>query len=143
MAISIEYNNGKHLSIDMVRRLDRMSDEDRKQMGENLKLDASEFQTRILLSGGREKKARESVEDIAQQVAVVDVGLDRWVIAENIIEAVPFTKEQAAKAKANGSQFNHHFCTAVDTVAGRVLSTETPAEIYRRRTFARKQGGPK
>lgn len=141
MITSIQYNNGKHLSIDMIRRLDRMSDEDRKQMGEKLKIDASVFNTRISLTGGREKKARETIEEITAQVPLVDIGLDRWVIAQSIVETAPFTDADASKAKENGSKFNHSFQCAVDTVAGRVLSTETQEEIVRRRATALKQGG--
>jgi len=136
MTLSIKYNDGKHLSIDMIRRLDRMSDEDRKQMGESLNMDASGFHTRVSLSGGREKKARESLEDFARQVPLVDIGLDRWIVAQNIVECVPFTQAQAEKAAERGSKFKHEFRSAVDTVAGRVLSTETPDEIMRRRAQA-------
>lgn len=141
MTNSIQYNNSKHLSVDMIRRLDRMTDEDRRQMSENLKIDASVFNTRLSLTGGLEKKARETIEDVASQVPLVDIGLDRWVIAQNIIETAPFTEGDASKAKENGSKFNHSFHCAVETVAGRVLSTETQEEIMRRRANALKQGG--
>ena len=143
MTISIQYNNGKHLSVDMVRRLDRMTDEDREQMSESLKIDASGFHTRISLAGGREKKARETIEELSRQIALVDVGPERFVVAQNIIEATPFTQEHADKAAEKGSKFNHDFQCAVEIVAGRVLSTETQEEIMRRRAAALRQTAPK
>ncbi len=133
MAHSIKYNDGKLLSIDMIRRLDRMTAEEQAQMSESLGIDGSKFQTRICLSTGKEKKARDDIEVIASQVPLVDVGADRFVIAQNIIGADPFTEEDAAKARARGSKFNHEFKSAVDTVAGRVLSTVSADVIMQRK----------
>src|SRR6056297_2140055 len=90
----LKYNDDKLLSADMVRRLDRMSDQDREAMADNLGIDASDFQTRILLATGKEKRARDAIEDFAMQIPLVDMGAGRWVIARNIIGAAPLTKRR-------------------------------------------------
>lgn len=127
----------------MIRRIDRMSDEDRTRMGKNLGINASDFQTRIILATGKEKRARQSIEDFAKQVPLVEMGAERWVIAQNIVGVSPIPAKRAKELSENGNGLNHDFKSAVETIAGNVWSTATPEEVMQRRAAAMRQGGPR
>lgn len=141
MSNSIKYNDSKQIATDMVRRLDRMSDQDRERMATNLGIDASGFQTRIILATGKEKRARNPVEDFAKQVGLVELAPERWVIARNIIGAEPISKERADQLRENGGQLNHDFQSAVETIAGTVWSTATVDEVMARKASALRPSG--
>lgn len=143
MSNSIKYNDQKQIATDMIRRFDRMTDQDRERMGANLGIDASDFQTRIVLSTGNEKRARNPVEEFARQVPLVELAPDRWVVAKNIIGAGPVSKERIADMRKDGGQLNHDFKSAVETVAGIVWSTATPDEVLQRKASALRQNVPR
>ena len=140
MSNSIKYNDSKQISVDMVRRLDKMSDQDRERMGTNLGIDASAFQTRIVLATGNEKRARTTVEEFSRQVPLVELAPDRYVIARNIIAAAPLPQDRPAQLKKNGGQLNHDFKSAVETLAGTVWSTATVDEVMQRKAAALRPG---
>ncbi|MCH9808829.1 MAG: hypothetical protein K0U74_13965 [Alphaproteobacteria bacterium] len=141
MSNSIKYNDQKQIATDMIRRFDRMTDQDRERMGANLGIDASDFQTRIVLSTGNEKRARNPVEEFARQVPLVELAPDRWVIARNIVGAEPITKQRTDQVRENGGQLNHDFKSAVETIAGTVWSTATVDEVMARKAAALRPGG--
>ncbi len=139
MSISIKYNDQKHLATDMIRRFDLMTDKERTRMSENLGIDASNFQTRIVLATGKDKKARDSIDEFARQVPLVEMAPGRWVIAKNIVGVETLPKKRTQQMEENGNALNHEFKSAVETLAGIVWSTATPEEVFQRKATALRQ----
>ncbi|MBU2581687.1 MAG: hypothetical protein KJ622_08215 [Alphaproteobacteria bacterium] len=79
-----------------------------------------------------------------QGIGLVNIGSDRHVVASNIKEASPFTKDDAEKlAGDKGYTLNQTFRSRIQTTAGALLSSATPEQVMSRRAKALEANGPK
>lgn len=142
MTKTLKINGGTVVPISAIRRIRPVTEEDRTRISERYDQvdDASKYQLQIEFADKTTKLIKDSLDDIrGQGVAVVNLGGDRYVPAVNIKFAEPFTKEDADKIKEKDYTLTQNFRSRVETTAGTVLSSATPAQVIERREKAIEQ----
>lgn len=129
--------------LDTIRLIRPLTDEDKAKAQTSLKekrgieIDTARLSVRIEFADKSSKLARESLEAIQKQgVGLVNVGSDRYVPAVNITGAEAFTKEDADRLKGDDYTLTQTFRAKVETRAGTMLSSATPAQVMDRRAKA-------
>lgn len=128
--------------IDTVRLVRPLTDEDKAKTKANLKenrgidIDPNRINIRIEFSDKTSKLARETLDVIKEQVGLVNLGGDRFTPAANITSAEAFTKEDAERLKGEDYTLAQTFRAKVETRAGSLLSSATPAQVMDRRAKA-------
>lgn len=141
MSKTLKINGATAVPVSAIRKIKPLTDADRERIaGRYEKLDASaaaKFQIQIEFADKSTKLASDSLDDIkGQGVALVNLGSDRFVPATNIKAAEPFTKEDAERVKGKDYTLNSTFRSRVETTAGALLSSATPAQVIERREKA-------
>lgn len=133
----------KVVPLDTVRLIRPLTDEDKIKAQESLKekrgidIDTGRINIRIEFADKSSKLARETIDAIEKQgVGLVNVGAERYVPAVNITGAEAFTKEDAERLKSDDYTLNQVFRAKVETRAGTLLSSATPAQVMDRRAKA-------
>ena len=139
----------KVVPLDTVRLIRPLTDDDKARAQTSLKekrgidIDTDRVSIRIEFADKTSKLARESLDAIQKQgVGLVNVGSDRYVPAVNITGAENFTKEDAERLKGDDYTLNQTFRAKVETRAGTLLSSATPAQVMDRRAKALDIGSP-
>lgn len=129
--------------IDTVRLIRPLSDEDKTKARDSLKekkgieVDTTRIALRIEFADKSSKLARETLDVLKEQgVALVNLGSDRYTPAINITAAEAFTKDDADRLKGEDYTLSQSFRSKVETRAGTVLSSATPAQVMDRRAKA-------
>lgn len=135
---SITINSGTIIPADTIRFVRPIDDAERTRLVERYGEDASAFNISIQFADKSTKLARETLDAVrAQGIGLVNIGAERHVVAANIKQASPFTKDEAAKLTGEkGYTLNQTFRSRVETTAGALLSSATPAQIMDRRAKA-------
>ncbi|PPC81017.1 MAG: hypothetical protein CTY39_10755 [Hyphomicrobium sp.] len=141
MSKTFKINGTTAVPVSAIRKIKPLTDADRERIaGRYEKLDAdaaAKFQIQIEFADKSTKLATESLDDIkGQGVALVNLGSDRFVPAANIRSAEPFTKEDAERVTDKDYKLNSTFRSRVETSAGAMLSSATPAQVIERREKA-------
>lgn len=138
MTKTLKINTGSLIPTDTIRFIKPIDAEERARLVERYGEDASDFNISIQFADKSTKLAKQSLDDVrGQGIGLVNIGSDRHVIAANIKEASPFTKDDAEKLSGDkGYTLNQSFRSRVDTTAGALLSSATPAQIMERRAKA-------
>lgn len=142
MTKTLKINGGTAVPVSAIRRIRPVTDEDRSRIAQRYDQveDASKYQLQIEFADKTSKLATDSLDEIrAQGVAIVNLGGDRYVPAVNIKFAQPFTKQDAEKIKDKDYTLSQNFRSRVETTAGTLLSSATPAQIIERREKAIEQ----
>ncbi len=143
MTKTLKINKSTSIPTDTIRFIRPVGDEERARIEERYGKDASDFNVSIQFADKSSKLAVQTLDEIRQQgVALVNIGADRHVVAANIKSAEPFGKQDAAKAKENGYELSQTFRSRVETTAGAVLSSATPAQVLERRAKAMDAAAP-
>ncbi len=126
--------------VDTVRLIRPLSDEDKAKAKDSLRenrgidIDPARINIRIEFSDKSSKLARESMDAFREQgVGLVNLGNDRYTPAINITAAEAFTKDDAERLKGEDYTLGQTFRAKVETRAGTVLSSATPAQVMDRR----------
>jgi hypothetical protein len=145
MKNSLTINAGSVVPVDTIRFIRPIGTEERSRLVERYGEDAADFNIAIQFADKSTKLAKQSLDDVrGQGIGLVNVGADRHVVAANIKRADPFTKDDAAKLVGErGYTLSQTFRSRVETTAGTVLSSATPAQIMERRSKAIETSGPK
>lgn len=129
--------------VDMIRLIRPLSDEDKSKAKESLKenrgidIDTKRINVRIEFVDRSSRLARESVDTLRDQgVGLVNLGNDRFTPAINIVAAEAFTKDDAERLKGEDYTLSQTFRAKIETRAGTVLSSATPAQVMDRRAKA-------
>lgn len=129
--------------IDTVRLVRPLSDEDKTKARDSLKeskgidIDPARIHVRIEFADKSSKLARETLDVLrGQGVGLVNLGGDRYTPAANITAAEVFSKEDAERLKGEDYTLGQTFRSKVETRAGTVLSSATPAQVMDRRAKA-------
>jgi hypothetical protein len=138
MSKSIKINSGSIIPTDTIRFVRPIDDNERARLVERYGEEASGFNLSIQFADKSTKLARETLDQVREQgIALVNIGANRHVVAANIKEARPFTKDEADKlANDKGYTLNQTFRARVETTAGTLLSSATPQQIMDRRAKA-------
>lgn len=145
MGNSITINSGTVLPTDAVRFIKPIDEEERARLITRYGDDAGNFNIALQFADKTTKLATQTLDEIREQgVALVNIGSERHVVADNIRQASPFTRADAEKLSGEqGYTLNQKFRSRVDTTAGTLLSLATPAQIMDRRAKALgRSGGP-
>ncbi len=139
----------KIVPLDTVRLIRPLTDDDKAKAQASLKekrgidIDTDRLSVRIEFADKSSKLARETVEAIEKQgIGLVNVGAERYVPAANITGAEAFTKDDAERLKSDDYTLNQTFRAKVETRAGTLLSSATPAQVMDRRAKALDLGIP-
>jgi len=145
MTKTLKINSGSLIPTDTIRFIRPIDTEERARLVERYGDDASDFKISIQFADKSTKLAVESLDEVrGQGIGLVNIGSDRHVVAANIKEASPFTKDDAEKLSGDkGYTLNQTFRSRVETTAGALLSSATPAQIMERRAKALDVNGPK
>lgn len=129
--------------VDTIRLIRPLSDEDKSKAKESLKenrgidIDTKRINVRIEFADRTSKLARESLDTFHEQgIGLVNIGNDRYAPATNITAAEVFTKDDAERLKGDDYTLGQTFRAKVETRAGTVLSSATPAQVMDRRAKA-------
>lgn len=128
--------------VDTIRLIRPMTDEDKAKAKESLKenrgidIDPKRINVRIEFADKTSKLARETVDTLKEQVGLINLGGDRFVPAINVTAAEAFTKDDAERLKGEDYTLSQTFRAKVETRAGTVLSSATPAQVMDRRAKA-------
>lgn len=129
--------------VDTIRLIRPMTDEDKSKAKESLKenkgidIDPKRINVRIEFADKSSKLARETLDALREQgVGLVNLGGDRFTPAANITAAEAFTKDDAERLKGEDYTLGQTFRSKVETRAGTVLSSATPAQVMDRRAKA-------
>ncbi len=135
---SLKINGKTTIPLDTILRIVPLSDQDRMNITEKLEnIDASQYNTRVEFKRGKSKLAVETLDDIRKQgIALVNLGKERFVPALNILSATDFTKDDTKALEEKDYVLKNTFRSAVNTVAGRILSQATPEQVIARRDKA-------
>jgi len=138
MSRSIKINAGSMIPTDTIRFVRPIDAEERARLVERYGEEAAGFNMSIQFADKSTKLARETLDDVrGQGIGLVNIGANRHVVATNIKEARPFTKEEAEKlAGEKDYTLNQTFRARVETTAGTLLSSATPQQIMDRRAKA-------
>ncbi len=141
MSSFIQINKETTIPTDTIRFIRPIGDDERARIKERYGADAAAFNVSIQFGDKSTKLAVETIDQLRDQgVSLVDIGGDRHVVAANIRSAKPFTAKDAAKIEERGYNISQDFKSRVETTAGAVLSSATPAQIMDRRARAQNGG---
>jgi len=133
----------KIVPLDTIRLIRPLTDDDKTRAKESLKekkgidIDPARISIRIEFADKTSKLARETLDAFKEQgVGLVNLGGDRFVPAINITGAEAFTKDDAERLKGEDYTLAQTFRAKVETRAGTVLSSATPAQVMDRRAKA-------
>lgn len=134
----IKINSGSIIPTDTIRFVRPIETQERTRLVERYGDDAANFNISIQFADKSTKLARETLDQVrGQGIALVNIGTNRHVVAANIKEASPFTKDAAEKLTGEkGYTLNQSFRARVETTAGTLLSSATPQQIMDRRAKA-------
>lgn len=138
MSKTIKINSGSVIPVDTIRFVRSIDDEERTRLVHRYGEEAADFRISIQFADKSTKLAKETLDEVrAQGVGLVNIGANRHVVATNIKEASPFTKDEAEKLTGQkGYTLNQTFRARVETTAGTLLSSATPDQIMDRRAKA-------
>ena len=138
MTNSLKINSGSMVPTDTIRFIKPIDDEERGRIAERYDVDGGNYNVSIQFADKSSKLATETLDEIrAQGVALINIGANRHVVAHNIRSADPFTKDDAQKlSEGRGYTLSQTFRSRIDTTAGTLLSSATPAQIMERRAKA-------
>lgn len=141
MSKTLKINGTTAVPVSAIRKIKPLTDADRERIAARYeKLDATtaaKFQIQIEFADKTTKLATDTLDDIkGQGVALVNLGSDRFVPATNIKSSDPFTKEDAERVKGKDYKLTSTFRSRVETTAGTLLSSATPAQVIERREKA-------
>lgn len=138
MSNSIKINSGSMVPTDTIRFIKPIDNEERERIAERYDIDGGNYHVSIQFADKSTKLATETLDDIrAQGIALINIGADRHVLALNIKSADPFTKDDARKLSDDrGYSLSQTFRSRIDTTAGTLLSSATPAQVMDRRAKA-------
>lgn len=141
MSKTLKINGTTTVPVSAIRKIKPLTDADRERIASRYeKLDAgsaAKFKIQIEFADKTTKLAAESLDDVkGQGVALVNLGSDRFVPATNIKSADHFTKDDAERVKGKDYKLSASFRSRVDTTAGTLLSSATPAQVIERREKA-------
>lgn len=129
--------------VDTIRLIRPMTDEDKAKAKDSLKenrgidIDTQRINVRIEFADKSSKLARETIDTLREQgVGLVNLGNDRYTPAINVTAAEAFTKDDAERLKGEDYTLSQTFRAKVETRAGTVLSSATPAQVMDRRAKA-------
>ncbi len=145
MTKTLKINSGSMIPADTIRFIRPIDAGERTRLVERYGDDAAGFNISIQFADKTTKLAVQSLEEVrGQGIGLVNIGADRHVVATNIKEASPFTKEDADKlAGDKGYTLNQTFRSRIETTAGALLSSATPEQVMTRRAKAMEANGPK
>lgn len=133
----------KTVPLDTIRVIKPLTDEDKAKAKASLKekrgidIDTARISIRIEFGDKTSKLARENLEGLRTQgIALVNMGSERYVPAANITGAEAFTKDDAERLKGEDYTLSQTFRAKVETKAGTILSSATPAQVMDRRAKA-------
>jgi len=143
MSNSIKINSGSMVPADTIRFIKPIDDAERARIAERYGVDGSNFNVSIQFADKSTKLATETLDEIrGQGVGLVNIGGDRNVVARNIKSAAPFTKDDAKKlSEDRGYALAQTFRSRIETTAGTLLSSATPAQVLDRRAKAIEAAG--
>lgn len=145
MTKTLKINSGSLIPADTIRFIRPIDPEERTRLVERYGDDAAGFKISIQFADKATKLAVDSLDEVrGQGIGLVNIGSDRHVVASNIKEASPFTKDDADKlAGDKGYTLNQTFRSRIETTAGALLSSATPEQVMSRRAKALEANGPK
>ncbi|MCH9808286.1 MAG: hypothetical protein K0U74_11190 [Alphaproteobacteria bacterium] len=145
MTKTLKINSGSLIPADTIRFIRPIDAEERTRLVERYGDDAAGFKISIQFADKSTKLAVDSLDEVrGQGIGLVNIGSDRHVVASNIKEASPFTKDDAEKlAGDKGYTLNQTFRSRIETTAGALLSSATPEQVMSRRAKAMEANGPK
>lgn len=134
----IKINSGSMVPTDTIRFIKPIDDEERDRIAERYDIDGGNYKVSIQFADKSTKLATETIDDIRSQgIALINIGADRHVVAQNIKSADPFTKDEAKKLSDDrGYSLSQTFRSRIDTTTGTLLSSATPAQVMDRRAKA-------
>jgi len=135
---SVKINSGSIVPTDTVRFIRPIDEDERARIVERYGEDAAGFNISIQFADKSTKLAVQTLDDVRDQgIALVNIGANRHVVAANIRQADPFTKDDAEKLSSElGYTLNQTFRSRVETLAGTLLSSATPDQLMQRRSKA-------
>ena len=145
MTKTLKINSGSLIPTDTIRFIRPIDADERTRLVERYGDDAAGFSISIQFADKSTKLAVESLDEVrGQGIGLVNIGSDRHVVAANIKEAKPFTRDDADKLTSDkGYTLNQSFRSRVETTAGALLSSATPEQVMSRRAKALEGNGPK
>lgn len=143
MIKSIMINSTTVIPADNIRFIKTIDDDERARIAERYGVDGGNYNISIQFADKSTKLATETLDEVRDQgVGLVNVGGDRHIIAANIKAAEAFSKKDAeALGEKGGYTINQTFRSRVETTAGTLLSSATPAQIMDRRAKAMDRAG--
>src|SRR5690606_22590426 len=98
MQKSLTINSGSVVPVDTIRSIRAIGPEERAGLVDRYGDAAADCNISIQFADRSTKLAKQSLDDVrGQGIGLVNIGVDRHVIAANIKRADPFTREDAAK----------------------------------------------
>ncbi len=142
MSKPIKINSGSLVPADTIRFIKAIDDEERTRIAERYGVDGAKYNVSIQFGDKTTKLAAETLDEIrAQGVALINIGADRHVVAQNIKSADPFSKDDAKKlSEDRGYSLGQTFRSRINTTAGTLLSSATPEQVMDRRAKAIENG---
>lgn len=146
MSKALKINNGTIIPVHNIRTIRPITDEERAKMAEKYNKPVAEFAPKkitIQFADKSSKTADIDLDEVRKQgVALVNTGNERYVPAANIKSAEAFSKDDAAKLKADGDYtLTQTFRSRVETTAGTILSSATAQQIIERAAKALESTG--
>lgn len=133
MSKTLKINGGTVVPVSNVRRIKAIDDAERAKVAERYDIEADAFNIQIEFADKSTKLARETLDQVrAQGIGLVNIGGDRFVPADNIKSADLLSKEDIAKMTEKGLTLSQTFRSRVETTAGTLLSSATPAQVIER-----------
>ncbi len=137
MSKTLKINNGTVVPVHNIRTIRPITDDERAKMAEKYGKPVADFAGKkitIQFGDKSSKTADITLDQVREQgVALVNTGADRFVPAANIKSADVFSKDDAAKLKADGDYtLTQTFRSRVETTAGTLLSSATAQQIIER-----------
>lgn len=138
MSSILRINAENIIPVDTIRFIKVLTVDERARIAERYDVDGSAFNVSIQFADKSVKLATETIDEVrGQGVALVNIGADRHVVAQNIKSAAPFTRDDAKKLmEGRDYTLSQTFRSRIDTTAGALLSSATPTQIMERRAKA-------
>ena len=138
MSNILKINADNIIPVDTIRFIKTLTVDERARIAERYEVDGSAFNVSIQFADKSVKLATETIDEVrGQGVALVNIGADRHVVAQNIKSAAPFSKDEAQKlVEDRGYTLAQTFRSRIDTTAGTLLSSATPTQVMDRRAKA-------
>jgi len=142
MSDHIIINDGEFVPIERVKRIREVSAEDRASLAKlGNHVDADRFNVRLDYADGGKSYAPESVDDIAKQVAIVQLDEDTFAPLQNIKKVKALNEQDRVRFEdRTGNPMREDFKSRIETSAGNMLSTADGETIMRRLRTPYKRG---